>query len=90
MYAEPITDRIERLLKRREDLAKLFKLEWTDQAIAGYFNSDKITVRRVRKLWTAGLLHDKETGSSAAGPRRAGAAPLPWVGLRQPGCSSQG
>ena len=56
MHAEPINDRINQLLTgHRATVIKLVNSGWTDGAIAGYLRSDRITVKRVRKLVESGL-----------------------------------
>jgi len=56
MHAEPITDRMNHLLvNHRQMVTKLIKCGWSDDAIAGNLQSDRLTVRRVRKLIECGL-----------------------------------
>jgi len=56
MYAEPINDRVTQLLARnRSQVLKLMNMGWEDNAIAGYLCSDRLTIRRIRKLVESGL-----------------------------------
>ena len=59
MYAEPIVDRIKDMIGRRNQIANLIDGGWKDKDIASYLGSDRMTIRRFRRLKQQGLL-DKD------------------------------
>jgi CRP-like cAMP-binding protein len=59
MYAEPIIDRIQNMLGRRDQIANLIEGGWKDRDIAKYLGSDRMTILRFRRLKQQGLL-DKD------------------------------
>jgi len=51
MYAAPITLRLEKFIERKDDIFKLFDMQWNDKSIAMYMSGDTRTIKRFRAAY---------------------------------------